>query len=127
MNLHSSLRGLTLAVGGLLVLAGVALAASGSSGRADDDAPSPTQTAVATFGAVLEAEPTARATIDDEPTPTAGWWASLLGILATWHGPARLALAAAVIVAVVVGAVTLGELAIGRARTRARPRAQASS
>jgi hypothetical protein len=57
-----------------------------------------------------------RATLDDEPTPTTGWWASLLGILATWHGPARLALAAAVVLAAVAGAFTLGELA-DRART----------
>jgi hypothetical protein len=57
-----------------------------------------------------------RAAIGDEPTPSAGWWTSLLGVLATWHGPARLALAAAVVLAAVVGAVTLGELA-NRART----------
>ncbi|MGH2402648.1 MAG: hypothetical protein ACRDE6_08035 [Candidatus Limnocylindria bacterium] len=57
-----------------------------------------------------------QATLDEEPIPAAGWWASLLGVLATWHGPARLALAAAVVLAVVVGAVTLGEL-VDRART----------
>jgi hypothetical protein len=57
-----------------------------------------------------------QATLDDEPIPATGWWASVLGILATWHGPARLALAAAVVLAAVIGAVTLGELA-DRART----------
>ncbi len=74
MNLHSSLRGLTLAVGGLLVLAGVALAAGGSSDRADDGTPSPSQTALATFGAVLEAEPTASAGDDlTSPSPSASF------------------------------------------------------
>jgi hypothetical protein len=57
-----------------------------------------------------------QASLDDEPIPATGWWASLLGILATWHGPARLALTAAVVLAAVIGAVSLGELA-DRART----------
>ncbi|HEX7197075.1 MAG TPA: hypothetical protein VF364_09625 [Candidatus Limnocylindria bacterium] len=52
-----------------------------------------------------------QASLDEEPTPATGWWASLLGALATWRGPARMALAAAVVVAAVVAALTLGDLA----------------
>ncbi len=33
-----------------------------------------------------------RDALDDEPTPARSWWASLLALLATWQGPARLAL-----------------------------------
>lgn len=52
-----------------------------------------------------------RATLDDEPIPAGGWWQSLLAALAAWHGPARLALGAAVVVAALIGALALGDLA----------------
>ena len=56
------------------------------------------------------------AAIDDEPVPSRGWWGSLLAVFAPWHGPARLALGAAVVAAAVIGALALGDLA-DRART----------
>jgi hypothetical protein len=52
-----------------------------------------------------------REAIDDEPLPASGWWASALAFLAPLRGPARVMLAAAVVVAAVVGAIALGELA----------------
>ena len=57
-----------------------------------------------------------QAAIDEEPAPSRGWWASLLALFSPSRGPARLALASVVVVAAVVGAVALGELA-DRART----------
>ena len=51
------------------------------------------------------------AAIDDEPVPSRGWWGSLLAAFAPWHGPARLALGAAVVAAAVIGALALGDLA----------------
>ena len=56
-----------------------------------------------------------RTALDDEPVPAGGWWASMLGVFAPWHGPARLALGTAVVAAAVIGAIALGDLA-GRAR-----------
>ena len=50
------------------------------------------------------------ATIDDEPDPTLGWWASFTSGLAAWRTPARALAVAAVLVAAVVGAIALGEL-----------------
>ena len=52
-----------------------------------------------------------RAALDDEPTPASGWWGSLVAVLASWHGPARLALGTAVVAAAVIGALVLGDLA----------------
>ena len=52
-----------------------------------------------------------RDALDDEPTPTGGWWASLLAAFAPWHGPARLALGTAVVAAAVIGALAFGDLA----------------
>ena len=51
------------------------------------------------------------ATIDDEPDPARGWWATLTLGLAAWRTPARALAIAAVLVAAVVGAIALGELA----------------
>lgn len=48
-----------------------------------------------------------RATIADEPDPALGWWAGL----AAWRAPAQALAAAAVIVAAVMGAMALGQLA----------------
>jgi hypothetical protein len=52
-----------------------------------------------------------REAIDDEPLPASGWWASTLAFLAPLRGPARVVLAAAVVVAAVMGGIALGELA----------------
>ena len=51
------------------------------------------------------------AAIDHEPVPSRGWWGSLLAAFAPWHGPARLALGAAVVAVAVIGALALGDLA----------------
>jgi hypothetical protein len=51
--------------------------------------------------------------LDDEPVPARGWWGTLMATIAAWHGPARLALASVVVAAVVVGAITLRDLADG--------------
>jgi hypothetical protein len=52
-----------------------------------------------------------REAIDDAPLPASGWWASGLALLAPLRGPARVVLAAAVVVAAVMAAIALGELA----------------
>lgn len=52
-----------------------------------------------------------QAAIDDEPGPRRGWWAALLAGLRGLRGPARAVAVMAVGVAVVVGALALGELA----------------
>ena len=51
--------------------------------------------------------------LDDEPVPARGWWGTLMATIAAWHGPARLALAGVVVAAVVVGTITLRDLADG--------------
>ena len=52
-----------------------------------------------------------RDVIDDQPRPAGGWWASVLAALTPLRGPARIVLAAAVVIAAVMGAIALGELA----------------
>ncbi len=63
MNLHASIRGLALAVGGLLVLAGVALATGGNGAddaSASSNSISPSPSAFETAGGALTSpEPTA--------------------------------------------------------------------
>jgi hypothetical protein len=56
-----------------------------------------------------------RATIDEEPVPATGWWASLLAAFSAWQQPARLAMATAVVAAAVVGAFAVSGL-VERAR-----------
>ncbi len=56
MNPNATLRGIVIAVGSLLLVAGVAVATGGSRVGASDASPSPS-TAVATFGASVEASP----------------------------------------------------------------------
>jgi hypothetical protein len=56
-----------------------------------------------------------QATIDEEPVPATGWWASLLAAFSAWQQPARLAVATAVVVAAVVGAFAVSGL-VDRAR-----------
>jgi hypothetical protein len=51
------------------------------------------------------------ATIDDEPAPRAGWWASVSAGLRAWRAAARALAVTAILVAAVVGAVAIGELA----------------
>jgi hypothetical protein len=60
VNLGSTLRGTAFAIGGLLVLAGVAFATS-DRGTDDVAGASPSASAVATFGANVSAAPTASA------------------------------------------------------------------
>jgi hypothetical protein len=69
VNLGSTLRGTAFAIGGLLVLAGVAFATSGR--RTDDDVAgaSPSASAVVTFGASVSADPTASAGADPSAGP----------------------------------------------------------
>jgi hypothetical protein len=52
-----------------------------------------------------------QAAIDDESDPRAGWWAAFTAGLRGLRGPARAVAVAAVGVAVVVGALALGDLA----------------
>ena len=52
-----------------------------------------------------------QATVDDEPLPARGWWASLLAAFAGWHQAARLAMATAVVAAAAIGALVVGDLA----------------
>lgn len=51
------------------------------------------------------------ATIDDEPAPRAGWWAGASAGLRAWRAPARALAVTAMLVAAVVGAIAIGELA----------------
>lgn len=51
-----------------------------------------------------------RATLDHEPIPSSGLWASVLAALAGLHGPARLVMATAVLLAAMLGAVAIGDL-----------------
>ena len=57
-----------------------------------------------------------RAALDEEPVAAGGWWNSLLAAFAPWHGPARLALGAAIVAAAALGALVVSDLA-ERART----------
>ena len=50
-------------------------------------------------------------TIDREPDPPRGWWATFASGLTAWRSPARALAIVAVLVAAVVGAIALGELA----------------
>ena len=50
------------------------------------------------------------AAVDEEPDPSGGWWTSLTAGLVAWRRPALMLAAAAVVVAVAVGAVALGDL-----------------
>lgn len=61
-----------------------------------------------------------QAAIDDEPAPRQGWWATLLSGGA-WRRPATALAAVAVILAVVVGAVALGDLFEGLRNVGASP------
>ena len=75
MNLHASIRGLVLAVGGLLVLAGVALATGGNGAddaSASSPSISPSPSAFETAGGALNSpEPTASPEdADDDASPT---------------------------------------------------------
>ena len=74
MNLHASIRGLVLAVGGLLVLAGVALATGGDGANdasASSPSISPSPSAFETAGGALNSpEPTASPEdADDDASP----------------------------------------------------------
>src|SRR3990170_1880961 len=80
MSVNSSIRGTTLAVGGLLVLAGVAFATGGNGaddGTAAVDA-APSASPVLTFGASVSAAPSAspEATSSASAQPSASWSAS---------------------------------------------------
>jgi hypothetical protein len=50
------------------------------------------------------------AAIEAEPTPAAGWWTSFSGALVAWRRPAAVLAAAAVMVAIAVTAVAVGDL-----------------
>ena len=82
MNLHASIRGLALAVGGLLVLAGVALATGGNGAddaSASSPSISPSPSAFETAGGALNSpEPTASPENgDDDASPAESPAASL--------------------------------------------------
>lgn len=52
-----------------------------------------------------------QASVDEQPVPAAGWWASLVAAFVPWHRAARLAMATTVVAAAVVGALVVSGLA----------------